>query len=41
MPKEGVFCGDKKLIFKVMLLMPYALCRYAVDQRRARKARRR
>lgn len=37
---EGVFCGDKKLLFKVMLMMPYALLRYAVDERRTRKARR-
>lgn len=33
---NGTFCGG--LLPLVVLLMPYALVRYAIDQRRARKA---
>lgn len=36
---QGRSCPPK--LWLALLLMPYALCRYAVDERRARKARRR
>lgn len=35
---NGTFCGGAVPL--VLLLMPYALVRYAIDQRRARKTRR-
>jgi hypothetical protein len=33
---NGTFCGG--IVPLVVLLMPYALVRYAIDQHRARKA---
>lgn len=36
---NGTFCGG--IVPLVVLLMPYALIRYAIDRRRARKAGRR
>lgn len=36
---NGTWCGG--IVPLVVLLMPYALVRYAIDRRRARKAGRR